>query len=205
MRQKYPETCISSGCEGKSYCRGYCYRHYEEHRAAGSIPIRKFGASKAERVWRFVDRRGPDECWPWTGGSVVGGYGIVVLAGGKRQRANRAMWEITHGPIPAGEGYHGTVVMHLCDNRICVNPAHLRLGSQTDNHRDMCSKGRHVIEKSYGKGEAHPMAKPSLSDEAIREIRAAPKSACRRMAAKFDLKMSHVYNIRARRTWKHVT
>lgn len=203
MRQKYPKTCISSGCDGPSYCRGYCYRHYEEHRAAGTIPIRKFGASKAERVWRYVDKRGPDECWPWTGGSVVDGYGIVVLAGGKRQRANRAMWEITNGPIPPGEGYHGTVVMHSCDNRICVNPGHLSIGTQGDNTLDMCAKGRNV--PAYDRiGAKHPMAKPGLNDDAIREIRAAPKSACRRMAAKFGLKMSHVYNIRARRVWKHV-
>lgn len=114
------------------------------------------------------------------------------------------MWEITNGPIPPGDGYHGTVVMHTCDNRICVNPAHLQLGSQGDNHKDMCAKGRQVILKTYGKGESHPMTKPGLDEAAIREIRAAPKSACRRMAAKFGLKMSHVYNIRARRVWKHV-
>lgn len=204
MRTKYPKTCISSGCDGPSYCRGYCYRHYEEHRAAGTIPIRKFGATKAERVWRYVDKRGPDECWPWTGGCVVGGYGVVVLGGGKRQRANRAMWEITNGPIPPGEGYHGTVVMHTCDNPICVNPDHLRIGTQGDNTLDMCAKGRNV--PAYDRnGVKHPMASPKLNDDAIREIRTAPKSACKAMADKYDLDMRNVYQIRNRRTWKHVT
>lgn len=178
--------------------------HYERLRAAGQLPIRKFDASKAERIWRYVEKRGADECWPWTGGSVVGGYGIVVLAGGKRERAHRAMWEITNGPIPPSDAYHGTVVMHICDNRICCNPNHLRLGTQGDNTRDMVDKGRNIILRQYGKGAAHMLATPGMTDSAIREIRAAPKAACRAMAEKYGLRIENVYNIRNRRTWKHV-
>jgi hypothetical protein len=203
MRTAYPETCISSGCDGASYCRGYCYRHYEEHRTAGTIPVRKFGASKAERVWRFVEKREDHECWPWTGGSVVGGYGIVVLEGGKRERAHRAMWEITYGPIPPSDAYHGTVVMHKCDNRICVNPSHLQLGTHQDNMADRTAKGRGVIPRKFEKGAKHLLASPKLNDDAIRDIRSGQLSP-KETALKYDLDVRNVYNIRSRKTWKHV-
>lgn len=80
-------------------------------------------------------------CWEWNGTRNKQGYGVVCIAIDRRPTgipAHRLQWMHCHGKIPAG-----CVVMHTCDNPPCVNPEHLRLGSQTDNLNDCVSKGRH--------------------------------------------------------------
>jgi DNA-binding CsgD family transcriptional regulator len=68
--------------------------------------------------------------------------GVRYMPKGRQMLAHRASWILHFGPIPEGEGSHGTVVMHKCDNPLCVNPAHLMLGTQLQNIKDMDSKER---------------------------------------------------------------
>ena len=77
-------------------------------------------------------------CWEFTGGKNNLGYGMI--RDGKHMRtAHRVSYEEhTQTLIPAT-----LVVMHSCDNPCCVNPAHLSLGTRTDNMKDMLSKNRH--------------------------------------------------------------
>jgi len=82
-------------------------------------------------------------CWLWTGARYPLGYGMVSLgrfADGRQHTAyaHRVAYVLAHGDIPAGP----YVVMHACDERACVNPAHLRLATQGDNIRDGIAKGR---------------------------------------------------------------
>jgi hypothetical protein len=79
-------------------------------------------------------------CTEWAGAQSSFGYGIITYWEGARRTsstAHKKVWEQTNGPVPAGH-----IVMHSCDNPACVKLDHLKLGTQTDNIRDMIAKGR---------------------------------------------------------------
>lgn len=75
------------------------------------------------------------DCIPWHLSLNAQGYGQKMVKG-KLWRAHRWVWTQAYGPIP-----EGMQVNHHCDDRACVNPAHLYLGTQKDNVRDMVDRG----------------------------------------------------------------
>lgn len=86
-------------------------------------------------IWDRIDVRGPDECWPWKLSVGSHGYGQIGWGAKSEKRtmvtAHRAAWTAVHGPIP-----DALTVDHLCRNRPCCNPAHLRLLTNEENGRD---------------------------------------------------------------------
>lgn len=146
------------------------------------------------RFWERVARSGDDACWIWQGACNTNGYGILSV-NLKTTLAHRFSWGLHYGEIPAGEGYHGTCVMHKCDNKLCVNPNHLSLGTQGDNMKDMVSKKR----ANYG-------ARKKLSTEAATEIKqilaSKGRASLRRLAKEYGVSHNALWQIAHGIAWK---
>lgn len=90
------------------------------------------------RLLDKVEKDAETGCWNFTGAvHTNNGYGCIGKDG-KKVYAHRFSYELHKGSIPAG-----MLVCHTCDNRRCVNPDHLWLGTYQDNISDMVAKGRH--------------------------------------------------------------
>ncbi len=141
--------------------------------------------------------RQEDGCWQWNKNIGNHGYGRIsernIDGRWVMKSAHRMSWEIHCGQIPAG-----AFVLHSCDNRRCVNPAHLRLGSATDNAADMVSRNRQArgIDKQSAK----------LVPVQVMEIRKRIKAGDRLMAvsSEFGISKSAASMIANGKRWKHI-
>jgi hypothetical protein len=148
-----------------------------------------------ERFWAKVKKT--EHCWDWTASKLKTGYGQMGLGGRKAGHdvAHRISWKIHNGEIP--KGLH---VLHKCDNRGCVRPDHLFLGTPLDNMRDMHAKGR----ACNISGISHPNAK--LDHEKVREIRKrlANGDIIHQIASSFSVNWTTIAQIRDGKTWRAV-
>ena len=145
------------------------------------------------RFWSKVDKRSPKGCWDWTASLRPDGYGQFSL--GTMVKANRASWLLSYGPIP-----QGLSVLHRCDNRRCVRPDHLFLGTQADNIRDMVAKGRRG--RTGARGERNSGAVLNWLDvETIRE-RISGGQGVTDVAADFGVSRQTIWLIKSGRSWR---
>ena len=135
------------------------------------------------------------ECLEFTGHIARSGYGLV-WHDGKNRSAHRVSFELRNMPIM--DERH---VMHLCDNRRCINPEHLRLGSRAENMADMVAKGR----SWKARGFAHASAKlsPQIAAEIRRRFKPRSKTDGRNaLAREFGVTPAAIWFVVNGITWK---
>ena len=91
--------------------------------------------SLEDRFWEKVDKKSKDECWLWTASCVNSGYGQIADGFNGMITAHRLSWILHYGEIPKER-----FILHKCDNKICVNPNHLYLGTPSDNMYDRAKR-----------------------------------------------------------------
>jgi hypothetical protein len=148
----------------------------------------------AARFWAKVEKTGG--CWLWTAALSDRGYGRFALDG-KNRHAHRIAYELTFGTI-----LDGLFVCHSCDNRRCVNPAHLWLGTLAENNADRDAKGRHGDTAARGERSGHS----KLTEQDVLTIRqlAAEGVRHRAIARRYGVNPSQISLIVRRINWKHI-
>lgn len=161
-----------------------------------------------ERFWSKVNKNGPTQphmespCWEWTASADRCGYGHIMtqegVVGSHRVSAHLALGT----PLRDGHGVHGTMVLHACDYRRCVNPAHLRTGTAAENNQDTRDRGR--VRLAPPRGVDHCHAK--LTPEIIAEARTAwgGGATLKELAAEHHVNTISLFNALTGKTWKHV-
>lgn len=152
---KKPRAIRGAGATRCEFCP-------EDSASAGQTAADSELHSRTRQRFDSYHVQSPSGCWLWQGIINWGGYGVFQLQG-KQRSAHRISWTLYRGTIPKD-----SFVLHRCDVRNCVNPDHLFLGSQSDNMRDMVSKGR--AKGTFEKGERSRRAK--LTDAQVAEVRA---------------------------------
>jgi hypothetical protein len=133
---------------------------------------------------RLIEKveKSPDGCWNWTAAKSNVGYGLFWMCG-RYVSAHRASWEIANGKIP-----DGACVLHRCDNRLCVNPEHMYVGTLKQNMRD-----RQIRDRCN--------KKLSISD--VKKIRADNRST-RKIGKDYGVSGQTVHAIKAGLIWRYV-
>jgi len=144
------------------------------------------------RFWSKVDKRGPEECWPWLGSYLPSGYGAFWL-GRNNVTAHRVAYMLLVGSVP-----ECLMIRHACDHKWCVNPAHLSVGTHVDNMSDKVERERQA------RGESHGMS--VHSDDEVRRVRAALACGHHQTSIAFcaGTDRQFVWRIAHGFSWKHV-
>lgn len=164
--------------------------------------------TRAERFWAKVNKspgQGPDgTCWVWTAYKNHGGYGWF-RSESKSVLAHRLSWFWANGDI-----LKGLILCHKCDNRACVNPGHLFLGTHADNHNDMVGKGRMALGDRYPTRKGELNNAHVLTDEKVRQIRFLADTykgfyTHKDLAKFYGVARPMISYIVKRASWAHVT
>lgn len=162
----------------------------------------------SEFLFSKIEIPAESECWLWTGGMDKDGYGQTHYCG-KNVRTHRVAWLLRNGVIP-----DAMVVMHTCDTPACINPDHLKLGTNQENTEDKMQKKRHRVASgddhylrknpSQRAGDKCPSSK--LNESAVRAIlqKLANGMKQREIASELGVSRTAISAIATGRNWKHL-
>lgn len=171
------------------YCSRKCHGDYRRR-------------STEHHFWNHVSKNGPTPthqpklgpCWMWTAAKASNGYG-VGHANGRWLHAHRVSWLVHHGDLPMN-----LCVLHKCDNKSCVRPDHLFLGTKKHNAIDRSRKGRNPNIK----GENHPQVtitkQQALAILRLKKQGMGPTAISRQLGLRYWA----TYCVYSRRSWKHL-
>lgn len=178
-------TCAVANCKNDVIARGLCHKHYKRWQINGHTGITNGkGCTDPHERFRFLTKREANGCLEWQGPMGNSGYGQT-----KWRRvyfsAHKFSWTLHKGAVP-----DGLFVCHRCNNKRCVDPDHLYLGTQSQNTQDAIASG--LIKT----GERHPLSK--LTDVQVAEARDSlePK---KQLAARFGVHTATIYKAMKRR------
>lgn len=193
--------CTEDACHGELVGRGLCRKHYVRwHRRTPKgqrPPARNLKRlTPAERFAAKVDKRGPDECWLFTGSTADHrqGHGEFFVSPERgKVPAHTFALELATG-VACPPGMEGC---HRCDNPPCCNPAHIYYGTRQQNVDDMHQRGRARV------GSARPNARLSENDVVRMRERFASGEQLKILAVEYGIGNGHVSRIVNGLRWKH--
>jgi len=149
-----------------------------------------------DRFWSRVRITIAGECWLWMGALSANGYGVARLQNGKQTSAHRVAYFIETGRLPE-------VVRHTCDNPRCVNPEHLRGGTQADNMQDMILKGRQAKDLNHPSQRGEQNHNARITSAIAAEIREAVALGFtqRELAKTYGVSKSTIWAVVHRKNW----
>ena len=139
------------------------------------------------RILKHSDPIADNGCWIWKGAVSNSGYGLCGSEQKKTASAHRVSFQAFVGKIPKGK-----IIAHICDNTLCVNPAHLFLATHAENSADMVSKNRSARGEKCGKSK--------LTEEQVKFIRESNLSQ-RKLGAMFNVSHSNIGYVKRGATW----
>jgi endogenous inhibitor of DNA gyrase (YacG/DUF329 family) len=152
------------------------------------------GRAEADRV-RFLKKLQPGEdgeCWRWLAGLASNGYGAFSISC-RQIGAHRVAFALANGHWPSQNA-----IRHACDNRACVNPAHLSAGTQAENIADRDRQGHNIV------GSRHRLAKLTEADVIEMRRRRVAGESCPSLARTFGIGKKHAWRVVNHKVWTHV-
>lgn len=183
--------CSIPGCDKPAYAKGWCKRHYGRALRNGH-PLAGRPAQGEPKQWLIsvLDQPETNDCilWPFAVGSS--GYGVFV-EDGKQLYAHSTICEIAHGNRPEGDVH----AAHICGVRLCINPAHVRWASRSENEQDKLDHGL------SNRGER--CGRSILTEGNVRDIRAmlARGETQKHVAEVFGVSEGAINSIHRRQNW----
>lgn len=181
--------CNTGDCKKKQYCKGMCKAHYNKFYLYGD-PHYNGRIHRRKHIEFVITDSGCFECTSHV--LDIGGYPEIWF-NRKKYKMNRFIYQECFGEIP-----NSLVVRHKCDNRKCINPEHLELGTTKDNIDDMVSRDRQA------KGEKNAFS--VLKEYEVKQIKymLSRKYSCAEISRMYGVTRTCISSIKLNKTWRHV-